>query len=101
MEAFLTREERSKVQRMYQIWLDYLKPDHLAERLFTEDILSIREKQEYEAKTTDYDRSDHLFSCCLIRATYPDLMKIREILYDTEQHMLADKIPIRGPPPQR
>ena len=101
---FLTAEERSQVQRMYQDWLNYLNPDAIVGDLFVQRLLSDREREEYNVKETTYDKAEFLYTHCMMKATYSDLQKVRDILLQNDHRELGSKLPTRAArpaPPQR
>ena len=97
MEAFLTKEERRTIQRMYKHWLDYLRPEEFIIQLYTRDLIRLRERQQLDAKPTAYKKNECLFEIALQRITYDHLKKVREVLVQTEQVELARMLPVRYP----
>ena len=103
-DPFLTRDEKRKIQKMYDKWNSYAKADILAEKLYAEGILHEREMQVCKGKDTMHGKNSYLYDTVVSRSTYDRICKLRQILYDMEDGAhteLANMLPQRNPVDQK
>lgn len=97
-EIFLSQDDRHRLQEIYEFWNDNVNPKRLVPLLYKHRVITTRDKQEIEARTTEYAQNDYIFDYVLMKSPYDQLELMHQILLeigDSTHKRLAELLPRR------
>ena len=100
MSIFLEPKEVKQLKASYSDWLSKLKAEEFIHKIYGEELISEFEYQKIMAMPTGHEKNSNIFHNVLMKATYNDVCRIRDVLLKSRQatHIgLAKALPNRDP----